>query len=178
MDTQRESNTHSSCFIDHFLHILVIDIYARAEKKKWYKSIHYFQEEIVWLDLQRVIQSGSPSSRRHAKIKIKIPALVGRCLFPWWCWACADVYDDLTHAYLPRMPPPTPPLSRWRQRDCLHTAHGAIAWWDPGNKAMWKTGEIHTKMPFCLSATRCHISMWNESKVTGFTVLLVSILYG
>lgn len=133
-----------------------------------WKNIHahlcyqwgFFQVEMVRFDfvtqyvcLWITLKEWESFWKRQAKIRIKIPAPVGRCLFPWWRWACADVYDDLTHAYSPHMPPP-PPLSRWRQCDCLHTAHGVITWRDPRNKAVWKTWEIHMRKPLCTSTMR------------------------
>lgn len=72
------------------------------------------------------------------------------CWCVWW-----------PHAYSPHMPPPPPPLSRWRQCDCLHTAHGVIMWcshvvWShdggPWEKAAWKTWEIHMTKSFSTSA--------------------------
>lgn len=119
--------------------------------------------------------------KQGAKRKIKIPASVGRCLFPWWHWACADVYDDLTHAYSPHMPPPRrpPPLSRWRQCDSLHTAHGVIMWcghvvWShdggPGRR-MCEEREKSTwwrqSPPPCVQG----ISRYDMFKVTVFKVL-------
>lgn len=68
---------------------------------------HFRMKFLIWhLSLAKPRGLGG---KQKAKRKKKNPASVRRCLFPWWCGACACVYDDLTHAYSP------PPASSFCQ---------------------------------------------------------------
>lgn len=186
MGAQRESNTSQLLYPPLPAHS-VINIYARAEKNRFTSmlSMRVFPSGngLVWFCYTSMFvyesscKSGSPLRKRQAKIKIKIPAPVGRCLFPWWRRACADVYDDLTHAYSPHMP--LPPLSRWRQSDCLHTAPGAITWWDPRIRTCGNTGE-HLRVMLLLILWACEYLCKNiqSCHFTRFQTPLWCMVYG
>lgn len=87
----------------HFLHTAqyiynIIKCKFALSMKKWFGKFP-FCLFCICMFMNHLV-GGVLWGEQKAKRTIKIPASVGRCLFPWWRWACADVYDDLTHILL------------------------------------------------------------------------------